>query len=81
MGFLAVKNLPALQETWVHSLVQEDPWRREWQPTPVFLPRKSHRQRGLVGYSPWGHKESDRTEQLTLLLLGVVFNDELISFS
>ena len=76
-----VKNLPALQETCIHSLVHEDPWRREWQPTPVFLPRKSHRQRDLVGYSPWGHKESDRTEQLTLLLLGVVFNDELISFS
>ena len=37
------------------------PWRREWQPTPVFLPRKSHGQRSLVGYSPWGHKESDMT--------------------
>ena len=77
----SVKNLPAVQETWIQSCGWEDPWRREWQPTPVFLPRKSHRQRGLVGYSPWGHKESDRTEQLTLLLLGVVFNDELISFS
>ena len=32
------------------------PWRKEWQPTPVFLPRKSHRQGSLVGYSPWGHK-------------------------
>ena len=30
------------------------PWRRKWQPTPVFLPGKSHRQRSLVGYSPWG---------------------------
>ena len=37
-------------------------WRRAWQPTPVFLPRKSHGQRGLVGYSPWGQKESDTTE-------------------
>ena len=34
-------------------------WRRKWQPTPVFFPRKSHGQRTLVGYSPWGHKESD----------------------
>ena len=37
------------------------PWRRKWQPTPVFLPGKSHGQRSLVGYSPWGHKESDTT--------------------
>ena len=40
-------------------------WRREWQPTPVFLPGKSHEQRTLVGYSPWGCKELDITEQLT----------------
>ena len=45
------------------------PWRKEWQPTPVFLPEESHRQRSLVGYSLWGCKESDTTEQLTLLLL------------
>ena len=36
-------------------------WRRKWQPIPVFLPGKSHGQRSLVGYSPWGHKESDMT--------------------
>ena len=35
------------------------PWRREWQPTPVLLPGKSHGQRSLVGYSPWGRKELD----------------------
>ena len=39
--------------------------RRKWQPTPVFLPRESHAQKSLVGYNPWGHKESDITEQLT----------------
>ena len=39
-------------------------WRRKWQPTPVFLPGKSHGRRSLVGYSPWGHKESDTTQQL-----------------
>ena len=33
------------------------PWRRKWQPIPVFLPEESHGQRSLVGYSPWGHKE------------------------
>ena len=36
--------------------------RKAWQPTPVFLPRKSQEQRSLVGYSLWGHKESDLTE-------------------
>ena len=39
------------------------PWRRKWQPTPVFLSEKSHRQRSLMGYHPQGHKELDRTEQ------------------
>ena len=47
---------------------QEMIWRREWQPTPVSLPGESHGQRSLVGYSPWGHKELDTTERLTLLL-------------
>ena len=39
-------------------------WTRQWQPTPVLLPGKSHGWRSLVGYSPWGRKESDTTEQL-----------------
>ena len=101
-----VKNLPAVQETWVRSLGWEDspggwhgnplqyflggfpggsdgkasacnagdpgsipglgrfPWRRKWQPTPVLLPRKFHGWKSLVGYSPWGHEESDMTERL-----------------
>ena len=41
-----------------------DTWRRQWHPTPVLLPRKSHGQRSLVGCSPWGRKESDMTERL-----------------
>ena len=53
-----VKNLPAMQETWVGKIH----WKRTWQPAPVFLPRESRGQRRLVGYSPWGHKESDMTE-------------------
>ena len=44
------------------------PWRREWLPTPVFLPGESHGQRSRVDYSPWGHRESDMTERLTLSL-------------
>ena len=42
------------------------PGERKWQPTPVFSPGKSHGQRSLAGYSPWGRRESDTTEQLTL---------------
>ena len=44
------------------------PWRREWQPAPVFFPGESHGQRNLGGSSPWGHKETDETEPLILLL-------------
>ena len=54
-----------MQETQVQSLGQEDPWRKKWQPTPVILPGKSWGRRSLVGYSPWGLKELDMTEQLT----------------
>ena len=43
------------------------PWRRAWQPTPVFLPGESHGQRSLEGYGPWGCKELDITEQLNTL--------------
>ena len=46
------KNLPAMRETWVQSQVGKIPWRRAWQPTPLFLSGDSHGQRSLVGYSP-----------------------------
>jgi len=61
-----VKNLPAKRETQVESLGWEIPWRRKWQPTPVFLPGKSHGQRSLASYSPWGNKE---WETLSLSLI------------
>ena len=64
-----VKNPYAVQETQVQSLGQKDPWRREWLPTPIFLLGDFHGQRSLVGYSPWGRKESGTTMRLTLLLL------------
>ena len=63
-----VKNLPAVWETQVWSLNWEESWRRKWHSTPVFLPGEFHGQRSLVGYSLWGHKKLDTTEQLTLLL-------------
>ena len=56
-----VKNPPAMQETWVQSLVWKIPWRKEWLPTPVFWPGEFH---GL--YSPWGEKELDMTKWLSL---------------
>ena len=51
------KNPSSVQETQVQSLGQEDPLRREWQLTLVFLPREPHGQRSLVGHSPWACKE------------------------
>ena len=45
------------------------PWRSEWLPTPVFLPRELYWQRNLAGYSPWGSKESDMTEWITISLI------------
>ena len=60
---LVVKNPPAKARDTKDPWVREIPWRRPWQPTPVFLPGESHGQRSLVGYSPLGHKESDTTEE------------------
>ena len=59
-----VKNLPAMQETWVRSLDQEDPLEKEWQPTLLFLPGEFHGQRSLVDYSPRGCKESEMNEAI-----------------
>ena len=62
---LVVKNLPAnagdIKRRGFSPWVGKIPWRRA-QPTPVFLPGASSGQRRLAGYSPWGHKEWDRTE-------------------
>ena len=55
-----VKNMPAMQESWIQSLVGKIPWKRERLPTPVFWPGEFH---GL--YSPWGRKELDMTERLS----------------
>ena len=59
------KNPPAMKETRFDLWFEKIPWTSEWQPTPVLLPGKFHRQRNLVDNSPWYHKEPDRTEQLT----------------
>ena len=72
VGYLAAQMVKTLAE---YKKPRFDPWirkipqRSEWQPIPVFLPGKSHGQRRLAGYSPWGHKESDTTERLPLSIL------------
>ena len=53
------------------------PWRRAWQPTPVFLPGESHGQRSLAGYSLWGHKELDTTERLSTAQKEMIMNEDL----
>ena len=60
---LVEKNQPANAEDlgfdpWVGKI----PWRRKWQPTPIFLSGESHGSKSLAGYSPWGHKELDMIE-------------------
>ena len=63
---LMVKNLPASAEDVKRRefdpRLGKIPWIRKWQPTPVFLPEESHRQKSLAGYSPQCRKESDTTE-------------------
>ena len=55
--------------SWIYGhVLGKIPWRREWLPTPVFLPGEFHGQRSLVGYSLWARKKSDMTERLTLSL-------------
>ena len=52
-------------DPWVRKI----PWRKQWLPTPVFLPGESHGQRSLVDYSPWVRKELDRTEHMCMQAL------------
>ena len=79
---LEVKNPPANAgdargfDPWVRKI----PWKRKWQPTPVFLPGKSNGRRNLVGYSPWGRKELDTTGRLHFLSLSFI-NGVIIYFS
>ena len=64
---LVLKSLPASagdRTDQALSLVGKMPWRREWLPTLVFLPGELYGQRSLANYSPWGCKESDKTEQM-----------------
>ena len=75
-----LKRLPPMRETRVQSLVRKIPWRREWQPTPVFLPGEFQGQKSLAGYSPWGCKELDITEQLTLFSFVYILHKVFLEF-
>ena len=66
-----IKNLPAMQETWVPSLGRKDPLENGVATQSSVLAWRIHGQRSLVGYSSWGHKESDTTERLTLSLFSL----------
>ena len=69
VGFKLIINL-----IYTHSVRC---WRRKWQPTPVFLPGKTHGQRGLAFCSPWGRKESDTTQQLNNNIFLFISNNTL----
>ena len=70
-----------MQETRVRSWLGKIPWRRKWQPTPVFLPGKSEGQRSLSSYSPWSHKELDMIEatehSIMIVLVSITKNGGL----
>ena len=73
-GSSVVKNLPASRRLRFDAWVRKIPWRREWQPTPVFLPRKSHSQRSLAGYIVHGVTKSQIQILLSHLTTSHVLN-------
>ena len=70
-----LKRLPEMRRPRFDPWVGKIPWRRKWQPTPVLLPGESHGGRSLVGYSPWGRK--DTTERLHFTSLFAVIELDL----
>ena len=69
-----VKNPPQCRRPRFDSWLRKIPWRKERLPTPAFLPGELHGQRRLVGYSPWGSKELDTTEQLSTAQHSTLFS-------
>ena len=67
----STRNAGDLGDTGSIPMLERFPWRRKWQPTPVFLPEKSHGQRRLAGYSPKGRKELDTTERLSMHIISI----------
>ena len=73
---MTVRKLKLQHSLCLDPWVGKIPWRREWHPTPVFLPGEFHGQRSLAGYSPWGCRESDTAERLTLCVSQYIFTAE-----
>ena len=69
-----VRSLPTSRRARFNFWVRKMPWKREQQPTAVFLPREFHAQKSLEGYSPRGHRVSDTTTQPTLFIYFALFN-------
>ena len=68
----SVVLIPGIQRSMEKGTMEKELWRREWQPTPVFMPGEFHEQRNNNGlYRPWGHRESDMTEQLTPIFINI----------
>ena len=61
---MGTRNVRSMNQGKLYVVKKEMPWRRKWQPTPVYWPGESHKQRSVVGCSPWGNKESETTELL-----------------
>ena len=81
---LEVKNPPANSGNVRHGFnpwVRKIPWRRAWQPTPVFFPGESRGQRSLMGYSPSSHKESDMTEATEYTHMHVLIHHHFLILS
>ena len=72
MGLAYSASLIAQIRIGFNPWVRKITWRREWQPTPVFLPGEFHGQKTLAGYSPQGHKELNPTEQLSLIQCSLI---------
>ena len=67
-GGKMIKNPPAMQRSRFDPWLGKNPWRREWLPTPVILPKEFHGERSLANCSPWSRKKLDTTERLILSL-------------
>ena len=78
-----VKNMPAMQDTWILSLGWEDSLKKGMATHLIFCPGELHEQGSLVGYSPWCHEESDMSERLSVTdqSTNFIFAKTLTNFS
>ena len=75
-----VKNMPAMRRPGFNPWVGKIPWRREWQPTAMFLPGKSHQQRSLAGYSLWGCRVGHNWATYRFVIVWIIVYILYVSF-